>query len=148
MKFLIIAGLLLFASVAKAEEISVVAHGLSYHTTNASDYNQENFGLGLRLDFSNIAVQAGSYKNSYSQNSNYLALDLNLWKYSVSDQLKFELGPMLGLATGYPDYDLILGPGLQAAVKYDNFYIRSRMMPALTTPLVVSVELGYTLFRF
>lgn len=133
---------------ANSQEISLVGHGFSHHATNSSQYNQDNYGVGVRLQNSNLAVQFGTYRNSYDQTSNYLVLDLNLLSSSIADSVQLELGPMLAIVTGYPGYSVLAGPGMQAALRYNDFYIRARIMPALSTPAVVALELGYVLYRF
>ena len=148
MKLLFALCMLFIAYSARSQELGIVAHGISYHAADAKHYNQDNLGLGVRLNFSTLALQAGSYNNSYSRTSNYLVLDLDLLRYNLSDRSKIELGPMFGVATGYPGYNILPGAGIQAALRYDDFYVRTRLMPGLTIPAVASVEVGYIFYKF
>lgn len=139
---------LLLVLPANSQELSLVGHGFSYHTTNSSQYNQDNYGAAVRLQNANLAVQLGTYRNSYNQTANYLVLDLNLLSSSIAEFVQLEMGPMLAVVTGYPGHSVLAGPGMQAALRYNDFYIRTRIMPALSTPAVAALELGYVLYRF
>ena len=144
---ILLVGIIIFNSAAvSAQEISLIGHGFSYHLQNSNKVNQDNYGLGIRLDYSNFGIQGGSYINSYSNQSNYLLLDINLIDYKT-DIIRVEAGPMVAIASGYPDYSPI-GVGIQAAIHYDNFFMRVRALPAVNSVAVGAIEIGLRVFKW
>jgi len=141
--------LICFIQPVSAQEISIVPHGFSKHANSSRSYNENNWGVGVRFNYKDFAIQAGNYKNSIRGNSSYLLVDWNLVEYETISCIKLEGGPFIGAATGYSQPVTPIG-GLQAAVKCKNFFVRFRVVPDLyyNARAVGTLELGYTFFRF
>lgn len=133
---------------ASAQELSLVGHGVSFHLKNSENYNESNWGLGIRLDLPSVAIQAGSYENSYSRRSNYIVLDLQLINQELGPTSRLEFGPMLGLASGYPGHNVVLIPGLRSSIYYGNMYLTARVFPSYNAIMVGALEIGYVVYRF
>ena len=85
------------ASELKAEAVLYVST-FSYHQNRAANYNEENFGAGLRYyvknkDFNYINV--GAFKNSESNTSKYIGVG---WQWPVG---QFNIGVNAGIIDGY-----------------------------------------------
>lgn len=78
----------------KAAEL--VVHGVSYHFDRSQEWNERNFGVGLRFQHSNgYSSQFGTYKNSYNRRTWY-AVGQKQWPiYSA------HAGVFAGAVTGY-----------------------------------------------
>lgn len=79
----------------------------SHHTkpnTNASKpYRERNAGLGVEWRFKpQWQVNAGHYRNSLDEPSNYLQLGWMPLSWSPAGDLKLELGGSVGVVNGYP----------------------------------------------
>ena len=133
------------------QSIGIVGTGLSHHAierTNPS-YNETNSGAGLRLNLDkDTAIQGGFYNNSYSKQSNYAIIDYSPYKLlKQNDCGNIDTGGFLGAATGYKEYPVPV-VGIQGAIHCGDFYIRSRVTPAPIAGVVLSLEVGYTVFKF
>lgn len=149
MKKLIVALLFLLGiNVANADEISVVTHGFSKHLDN-HNFNERNYGVGIRYEREDYGLQIGAYRNSLYKDAVYVGVDWNAFQYSTDSCLKFEAGPFYGLATGYK-YDVTPIVGLQSAVKCDRVFLRVRAIPDLyyNSKVVGSLELGFVISKF
>ena len=135
----------------KPQSIGIVGTGLSHHVVERSNppYNEINSGAGLRLDLDkDSAIQGGFYNNSYNKLSNYVIIDYSPYKLlKQNDCGNIDGGGFLGAASGYKDYAIPVG-GIQGAIHCGDFYIRSRVTPAPVAGAVLSVEVGYTIFKF
>ena len=77
----------------------------SHHTKpNASKpYREHNAGLGLEWHFKpQWQINAGHYRNSLDEPSNYLQLGWMPLSWSLATHLKFEFGGSVGVVNGYP----------------------------------------------
>ena len=131
--------------------VGIVGTGLSHHLFERSDppYNEVNSGVGLRLDLDkDSAIQGGFYTNSYNRHSNYAIIDYSPYKLlKQNDCGNMDAGVFLGAVSGYKDYAVPVG-GVQGAIHCGDFYIRSRVTPAPVAGAVLSIEAGYTVFKF
>ncbi len=78
----------------KAAEL--VVHGVSYHFDRSQEWNERNWGLGIRFQHGNgYSSQFGTYENSYDRRTWY-AVGQKQWPiYSV------HAGVFAGTVTGY-----------------------------------------------
>ena len=133
------------------QSIGVVGTGLSHHIVERTNppYNEINNGVGLRLNLDNdVSVQGGFFDNSYNKQSNYAIIDYSPYKLlKQNDCGSIDVGGFLGAATGYEAYTVPVG-GIQGAIHCGDFYVRTRVTPAPKAGAVLSVELGYTVFKF
>jgi hypothetical protein len=149
MKKLIIALLSSIAiSSVQAQEISVVGHGFSKHLDN-HNFNEKNYGIGLRLDMDEFGAQVGNYHNSIRRNSTYFGVDWSPFKANISGCLNLHAGAYYGVVTGYK-YDVTPMIGLQSSIKCDNVFARVRLMPDpfYNSKAVGAIEVGVVLKRF
>lgn len=72
-------------------------HMASKHP-GAKGYNENNPGLGLRVDRGGHYWQAGAFNNSLGEVSGYAGIGKRLWRTGP-----LEIGASAGLVTGYPD---------------------------------------------
>lgn len=122
-------------------QTSVWVHGVSFHPEGA-DWNEKNWGLGVRYQFSSDwSVQGGFYKNSYSRRSDYL---LAQWQpvtvYGV--RLGAFAGYLSGYRLAYP-----LGAGFMASVPLSaHLTLGLRHIPKVgkLTTSVTALELGWS----
>ncbi|MGR3218618.1 MAG: hypothetical protein ACUZ8H_02220 [Candidatus Anammoxibacter sp.] len=89
--------LFLISATAKSETV-IQLHTVSYHIDRTVNYNEENYGIGVRLykmgnfyHYKNI----GFYKNSEYKTSKYIGIG---WQWKVGE---FNLGINAGIITGY-----------------------------------------------
>jgi hypothetical protein len=150
-RIILICLLLSGCNTLQKTSVDVVGTGLSHHLIERTNppYNETNSGVGLRLNFNNdTAIQSGFYNNSYNNQSNYAILDYSPYKLlRQNDCGKIDVGGFIGAATGYKTYPVPVG-GIQGAIHCGDFYVRSRVTPAPIAGAVLSVEFGYTIFKF
>lgn len=92
MKYILIVFFIMGASELKAETI-LYAHTFSYHVNRDANYNEYNYGLGVRHYTTNDEyITAGTYKNSEFNQSNYVGYG---WEFNEY------LGLSAGVITGY-----------------------------------------------
>ena len=90
------------AKAAEAET-ELVVHTVSYHFDRSQEWNERNFGLGLRHDHGDgYSSQIGTYPNSYNRRTWYL-IGQKEWPV-----MSFHAGVFAGAVTGY-DYPVAAG---------------------------------------
>jgi hypothetical protein len=144
----IITTLFLSLATAKAQEVSIIGHGFSKHLQNYN-HNERNYGIGLRYEKGEYALQVGDYYNSLRKNSFYVGMDWSPIHTNITGCLNFESGLYAGGATGY-SYKITPIAGVQAAFKCKNVFIRVRAMPDVFyhSKAVGAIEFGFVLSRF
>lgn len=145
MNKLILATLLAFTAVAApAGELSLQLHGLSWHAESRDKYgyvgqewNERNFGLGLRYEYSDTwGVQAGAYRNSVDKTTVYVAAN-----YTPLHIGPVRGGVFAGLGSGYPKTAVLAGGVVMIGP------VTLRVIPRIKgqTPFTVGIELGVPL---
>ena len=149
MKKLAVALLAILAvSSVHADELSLVAHGISKHIDN-HNFNERNYGGAVRYERDDWGVQVGGYRNSINKNSVYAGIDWSPFKYETESCLKFDAGAYYGVASGYK-FAVTPVVGLQAAVKCENVFARVRVMPDpyYNAKAVGAIEIGFVIKKF
>lgn len=114
----------------------VTAHLVSHHFSGT--FNDRNPGATVECRRAALSVSAGTFKNSYSDQSVYGAVSWNAYHSPHA-----VVGPLAGVASGYRkntkfDGDVMPFVGLRAAVKYKGFE------PGFViNPLYVHLTLSY-----
>lgn len=144
----IITTLFLSLVPVKAQEISIIGHGFSKHLEN-HNFNERNYGIGLRYEKGEYALQVGDYYNSLRKNSFYVGMDWSPIHTNVTGCLNFETGLYAGGVTGY-GYNVIPVAGLQSAFRCKNIFVRARVMPDMfyNSKAVGAIEFGFVLKQF
>jgi len=140
---------MLAIGAANAAELSVIGHGFSKHLDN-HNFNERDYGAGLRLENNDFAVQVGAYRNSVYKDSIYTGVDWSPIHYDLGSCFKLDAGLYAGGATGYK-YPVLPMAGVQAAVKCNDVFVRVRAMPDVgiyNSKVVGAVEVGFVLKRF
>ena len=139
---------ILSVSSVHADELSLIGHGFSKHVDN-HNFNERNYGAGLRYDHKDYGIQVGGYRNSINKNSVYAGVDWSPLKYETDSCVKIEAGAYYGFATGYK-FDITPVVGLQTAIKCDNVFARIRVMPDpyYNSKAVGAIEIGLVIKRF
>jgi hypothetical protein len=77
---------------------------LSHHVQHRGRYNEHNDGLGLEWHFGSgdWQLDAGHYRNSLRQGSNYLQLGWTPLKAELPWRMQARLGASVGAVDGYP----------------------------------------------
>lgn len=79
------------------------SHHTRSNTNSGKPYREHNAGLGLEWHFKpQWQVNAGHYRNSLDEPSNYLQLGWMPLSWSPAGDLKLELGGSVGVVNGYP----------------------------------------------
>lgn len=79
------------------------SHHTRSNTNSGKPYREHNAGLGLEWHFKpQWQVNAGHYRNSLDEPSNYLQLGWMPLSWSPVGDLKLELGGSVGVVNGYP----------------------------------------------
>ena len=135
-------------STAQADELSLIGHGFSKHLDN-HNFNERDYGAGLRYESGEYAFQAGDYKNSFRRNTIYAGIDWSPIHFNVAECLNVSAGLYAGGATGYK-YTVTPMAGVQAAVRCKNVFVRVRAMPDLiyNSKAVGAIEVGFVLKTF
>ncbi len=108
MKYIVL--ILFFIAGASEAETVLYAHTSSYHVNRVANYNEINYGLGLRHNIANNRyLTIGTYRNSEYAQSNYIGYGWQFTKY---------LGLSAGIITGYKLGDIL--PYLIPTIKYKN----------------------------
>lgn len=144
----IISTLFLTLVPVKAQEMSIIGHGFSKHLEN-HNFNERNYGIGLRYEKGEYALQLGNYHNSLRKNSFYAGMDWSLIHSNITGCLNFESGLYFGVATGYK-YNVTPMAGVQTAFRCKNVFIRVRTMPDIfySAKAIGAVEFGFILKQF
>jgi hypothetical protein len=93
------------AHAAGFDRLAIATGFWSYHTSNRSEYNQTNTGVGLEYELDpNWTLAAGHYKNSVERDSTYAQA---LWTPDVAQAqfgaVRLSAGVAVGLVNGYPE---------------------------------------------
>jgi hypothetical protein len=123
-----------FATKTKAETFAnpaLVVNGLAYHSDRTTNYNERNFGLGLRASASqNWDVEAGYYNNSFHNRTVYVSASWLPLEYK-----SVKAGLFVLAATGYKDQtnmDVSPAGGLEASLNViDRGAVVVRFIPAV-----------------
>jgi len=146
----IIISLLSFVAInsVQAQELSIIGHGFSKHLEN-HNFNERNYGWGLRLEKDNFAIQAGTFHNSIRNYSKYIIADWSPLSYNMGGCMKFDVGAFAGGASGYK-YEVTPVLGLQSSIKCDNVFARVRVAPDpfYNSKAVTAIEVGVVLIKF
>lgn len=129
----IIIGLTVLSHNLKAETV-IQLHTLSYHVNRAENFNEENYGIGVRhyvKDKYFNYVHAGTYKNSENNTSNYAGIG---YEWPVGS---FKLGIKAGVITGYSLGDVL--PFIVPVVKYKNLSLVFAPYPEAVTHLTIDL---------
>lgn len=129
MKYIIlIVCFILGASELKADTV-LSLHSVSYHVNRAANYNELNYGLGLRYyTTKGRYIAAGTYKNSELNQSKYVGYGWEFNKY---------LGVSAGLVTGY-DLGEVL-PYFVPVLRYKNISLMFSSYPEAVTHLTIDI---------
>jgi hypothetical protein len=111
----------------------LVVHTLSYHADRKTDYNEKNFGLGIRQHLTpDWSLQIGVYPNSYRKTTIY-----GIMQYRLGASWQgYYPGAFAGLASGYRQG--LLAGGLML----DSTFHTIRFVPPISkdTTGVLAVE--------
>lgn len=131
------------AETEEVQSIVVQLHGLSWHADRDANYNERNYGLGIRyysedsLWGSNY-IAFGQYKNSEHSKSEYAGIG---WQWPVKKYIT--VGIAIGVVTGYKRSDII--PFVVPVVTlWDRIHITGVMIP--TPTIEVSVDMVHYTF--
>ena len=112
-------------------------HTISYHVNRAANFNEENYGIAVKyytavkkryyFDY----VQAGTYKNSENNQSNYAGVGFE-WPVGI-----FTIGVKAGLITGYSLGSVL--PYFVPVIKYKNIGLVFAPYPEAVTHLTFDV---------
>jgi len=134
MKYLI---LILFfiagASEVKAETV-ISLHTISYHQNRAANYNEENYGFGLRHYIKNKSfhyVNIGTYKNSEQATSKYIGAG---WEWNVGE---LKIGVNMGLIDGYSLSSVL--PYVVPVISYKNINVIFASYPEAVVHLTIDL---------
>jgi hypothetical protein len=123
-----------YATETKAADFAkpaIVLNGLSYHSDRTTNYNERNFGLGLRASVSKSwDVEAGFYNNSFHKRTAYVSGSWLPLEYK-----SVKAGLFVLAATGYKDQtnmDVSPAGGLEASLNViDRGAVVVRFIPAV-----------------
>ena len=80
-----------------AQATEIIVHAISYHADRAADYNERNFGIGLRVPVSDrTKLAVGAYNNSLYRDSYYIGMSREMLRFS-----NVTVSIMAGIITGY-----------------------------------------------
>jgi len=147
-KIAIVLASILSVCSAHADELSAIAHGFSYHLDN-HNFNQQNYGVGLRFERDDFGVQVGAYNNSLRKDGVYAIVDWSPLRTELFGCFTAEAGVFAGATTGYL-YPVSPVAGLQSAIKCGKVFARVRVAPDpyYNSKAVGAVEVGITLANF
>jgi len=122
------------------------------------DYNWFNPGVGLTYSvFDQLDISGGVYHNSFDKTSWYTHGYAKL-PFQLTTHMSFDLGPFVGLATGYEDtpkdtngnlYNKLLPyGGLMTSLNYDDVRLRVAFIPDMNNEdgrpfSIITFQLGY-----
>mgnify|MGYP006268166887 CR=1 FL=1 len=131
-----------------ADELSIIGHGVAKHVVN-HNYNEIPYGVALRYQKDDFGIQAGTYYNSFRNQSYYLGVDWIPYQQNITGCINIEAGPYYGIVTGYK-YAVTPVIGLHTAVRCNDVFVRARVMPDpfYGSKGVGSIEIGYVVKKF
>jgi len=115
--FIITLGLIILSHNLQAETVAF-AHTVSYHVNRDIDFNEKNYGVGIRHyinteEEANKYITVGGYRNSEYNQTYYAGVG---WEWPIGND--FQLGVVTGLITGYSLGDVL--PYVVPIIKYKN----------------------------
>lgn len=131
-------GIVSFQQMAYAVGPEVELHVTSYHFDNQSDFNTENFGIGLNYPIKNsekYSFSVGTFDNSYDEQSFYLGVTAQ-YDFCKSEIWICSAGVIGGVITGYDD-DVDGASAVQPValpqfkIGYNGFTATTRFIPDL-----------------
>lgn len=138
--------MLLFSSAAMAEHTEIELHITSHHFSNSSDFEEDNYGIGITHYFKDRwGISAGGFNNSYDDTSIYLALT---YTYDFCSGITTcAIGLIAGGVTGYDDN--VSGAGEVRPVVIPEFklghkryFIKSRFFPDTGSDTAAAITLS------
>jgi hypothetical protein len=121
---------LLGASELKADTV-VFAHTVSHHVNQSANFNESNYGLGMRhYTTKDRYITAGTYINSEYNRSNYAGFG-----WETKGNLK--LGLSVGLITGYSL--LSVSPYIVPSIRHEGVSLIFLVYPEAVTHLTVDL---------
>ena len=127
MKYIIV--ILFFIAGASEAETVLYAHTVSYHVNREANYNESNYGLGLRhYTTTDRYITAGTYKNSEYNQSNYVGYG---WEFTPY------LGLSAGLITGYKLHKVL--PYIVPVIKYKSISLIVAPYPEAVIHLTIDI---------
>jgi hypothetical protein len=118
------------------------------HIPDDAGFNDHNWGATINVDLARssalgnaqLSVDGGAFSNSFRKNTAFLAGEI-MWTPIITNNLKFEIGPMLGLDLngGYKhcnDIDPLLG-ALQVRVSGTDFAPENDLLNHLGTAITI-----------
>lgn len=129
MKLLIVAIIILSVHTAEAETV-LQLHAVSYHQNRAANYNEENYGIGIRHYVENKQfdyVNAGFYDNSENNTSKYIGIGYE-WKVGI-----FKMGINAGVVDGYSLASTL--PYVVPVISYENVSLTFAPYPEMVAHL-------------
>lgn len=133
-------------SVVLAGNWDLQLHGLSYHFSNRTvgDWEQFNRGVGIRYEFNDTwSLQAGQYKNSDSTPAHAIYTNYGLIDVTPFQADQFHFGGFVGMGSRYENGVRALG-GLIARWQGDIFNVTTRLAPKVNDSgsVVLAFEVG------
>jgi hypothetical protein len=118
------------------------------HIPNDAGFNDHNWGAFINVDVAKsralgnaeLSIDGGVFNNSYSKNTAFLAGEIT-WTPIITNNLKIDIGPMLGLDLnggykGYSDVDPLLG-AIQVRVSGTDFAPDNELLNHLGTAITI-----------
>ncbi len=126
--------LLLYCTSALAEHTELELHLTSYHFSNRSEFEENNYGVGITHYFKDRwGISAGGFNNSYDDTSVYLGL-IYTYDFCSSETIVCTIGVIGGVVTGYEGNVSGAGEVRPIALPefklgYRRYFIKSRFFP-------------------
>lgn len=121
-KILIIFIVLFFSNITNAETI-IQLHTFSYHINRTTDYNESNFGLGIKHYVkTDEYISLGFYKNSEYDTSKYVGFGYNVYKSDISVNISY------GIVMGYKSNNVL--PYIIPVIKYKKVSLSFLLLPS------------------
>ena len=129
MKYII--AILFFIAGASEADTVIQLHTVSHHINREANYNESNYGLGIRhYTTKGRYIIAGTYKNSEYNRSNYAGYG---WEFGND----FKLGISAGLITGYSLGKVL--PYIVPIISYKGVSLVFVAYPEATTHLTIDL---------
>lgn len=129
----------------------VEMHFTSHHLSNSSQFNEDNFGIGIRFPIKNterFGFTAGTYNNSYDRQSFYTGITFD-HDFCAGNKYVCKAGIIGGLVSGYDKHtsaSAIQPIALpQLTLGFKQVFLRSRFIPKINkeTSAVFSFSVGF-----
>jgi len=106
-------------------------HTVSYHQDRDANYNEANYGLGVRHNLDDNYITGGFYDNSEDHTSAYVAYGWE-WPYKG-----LKLGILAGLVTGYSMGNVL--PFAVPVIRYKRAQLLIAPYPSAVVHLTIDV---------